>query len=151
MPDRQKKGSVSMSAEETKNLIRHRFENAEYDQEAWLALFDPQCSFPHLVAYGLPPTLEGYKKFVAAAYGSFTDGQDTVEETVAEDEKVMVWAVHTATHSGPWRNIPATNKRVSFRVVAFFRLAHSKIVECRILYDTFSFLQQAGPIPGLQA
>lgn len=136
-----------MSAEENKAIVRHGFETAEQDPEAWLARFDPYCSFPHLTAYGLPPTLEGYTTFVGAAYASFTDGQDTVEEIVAEDEKVMIWATYSATHSGPWRNIPATNKRVSFKTIGFFRFAQGKIVECRLLYDTFSFLQQVGAIP----
>src|SRR5215472_1790509 len=121
---------LSMSAEENKAMVRHGFETAEQDPEGWLSHFDPACHFPHLVAYGLPPTLEGYKKFVAAAYGSFTQGEDTVEEVVAEEEQVMVWATHSATHSGPWRTIPATNKRVSFQTVGFFRFAHGKIIEC---------------------
>jgi|SRR5215469_961316 len=136
-----------MSAEENKALIRHGMETAEQNLEAWFALFDPACHFPHLPAYGLPPTLEGYQQFLTAALPSFADGQDTVEEIVAEGEMVMVWAIHSATHSGPWRNIPATNKRVSFQEIVFYRLAHGKIVECRVLYDTFGFLQQVGAIP----
>jgi steroid delta-isomerase-like uncharacterized protein len=136
-----------MSAEENKALIRHAVESAEQNLEAWLALFDPACRFPHLPAYGLPPTLEGYNQFLAAALPSFSDGQDTVEQIVAEEEQVMVWAIHSATHSGPWRNIPATNKRVAFQTITFFRLAHGKIVELRALFDTFGFLQQVGAIP----
>jgi len=136
-----------MSTEENKALILRSMEAGEKgDMEAVFAIFDPACTFPDLALYGLPTTLEGYKQFSTAAFDAFTDLSFTLEEIVAEGDKVMVWGVDTATHSGTWRNIPATNKRVSWRAVACYRLTQGKVVECRFMYDTFSFLQQIGAI-----
>jgi predicted ester cyclase len=136
-----------MSAEENKALVLRTTEAFEKDgPEASFAMFDPACTFPDLALYGLPPTLEGYKQFSTAAYDAFTDFSSTLEEIVAEGDKVMMWGVDSATHTGTWRNIPATNKRVSWRAVGCYRFAQGKVIECRFMYDTFSFLQQVGAI-----
>ncbi len=86
-------------------------------REAGFAMFDLACVFPDLAFYSLP-----------------------------KGDKVMVWDIDSANHVGMWRNIPATNKRVSWRAVDCYRLADGKVVECRFMFDTFSFLQQIGAI-----
>jgi predicted ester cyclase len=141
-----------MSAEENKAIILRGVEaEAKGGPEAGLAFFesvcDPACTFPDLAFYGLPPTLEGYKRFMTGAVGAFSDASGTIEEIVAEGDLVMTWSTLRVTHSGPWRNIPATNKQVSFREVALYRFAQGKMIEYRFLYDTFGLLQQIGAIP----
>jgi predicted ester cyclase len=108
---------------------------------------DPACTFPDLAFYGLPPTLEGYKQFMTGALGAFSDTSGTIDEIVAEGDLVMAWSTLRMTHVGPWRNIPVTNKQVSFREVDLYRFAQGKVVEVRFLYDTFGLLQQIGAIP----
>ena len=61
----------------------------------------------------------------------------------------MAWLTQQSTHTGMWRNIPATNKRVSYRVVLCCHFAHGKIVEYRVLYDAFGWFQQIGAFPSL--
>jgi len=143
-----------MSAEENKAIILRGAEvEAKEGPQAGVALFeamcDPACTFPDLAFYGLPPTFEGYKQFMSGALGAFSDASGTLEEIVAEGDIVMTWSNLRVTHVGPWRNIPATNKQVSFRVVDLYRFAQGKVIEYRFLYDTFSLLQQIGAIPGL--
>jgi steroid delta-isomerase-like uncharacterized protein len=138
-----------MSTEENKATILHMFEIGEQSQnaESTMALFDPACHFPDLVYYGLPPTLEGYKQFMEATTGAFSDFHNTIEVIVADGETVMVWGTQRSTHVGTWRSIPATNKQVSYRFVECYRLEDGKIVEFRILIDSLSFLQQVGAFP----
>jgi predicted ester cyclase len=138
-----------MSAEENKATILQMFEIGErsQDAESTMAMFDPACRFPDLVFYGLPPTLDGYKQFMEAATGAFSDFRNTIEVIVAEGDTVMVWGTQRSTHIGPWRSIPATNKQVSYRFVECYRLADGKVVEFRLLIDSLSFLQQVGAIP----
>jgi predicted ester cyclase len=145
--DRQKKGRVHVSAQENEAIILQKVEGPWEEAHAWVELFDPQCRFPHLTAYGLSPTLEGFKQFASASFSSFSNLYVSVEEIVAEDDKAMVWTRQSAIHSGPWRNIPATNKQISYTVIYFFRFEHGKVIECRAQFDTFSFLQQVGAIP----
>jgi predicted ester cyclase len=137
-----------MSAEENKATILHMFEIGEREgPQAVLDMYDPACRFPDLVFYGLPPTLDGYKQFMEAAMGAFSDFSNTVEVIVAEGDTVMVWAMQHATHTGLWRSIPATNKQVSYRFVECYRLEDGKVVEFRLLIDSLSFLQQVGAFP----
>lgn len=84
---------------------------------------------------------------MTGALGAFSDASGTIEEIVAECDKIMTWSTLRITHVGPWRHIPATNKQVSFREVDFYRFAQGKVVEVRFLYDTFSLLQEIGAIP----
>jgi steroid delta-isomerase-like uncharacterized protein len=137
-----------MSAEENKAIILQAIEAEQKEGlQAVFAMYDPACSFPDLAYYGLPPTLDGFKQFIAVATAAFSDISDTVEVMVAEGDRVMVWLTQHATHSGPWRTIPATNKRVSYRGVACYRFAQGKVIEHRFLMDSLSFLQQVGAIP----
>jgi predicted ester cyclase len=137
-----------MSAEENKAIILRGVEaEAKGGLQAVLAIYDPTCSFPDLAFYGLPPTLEGFKQFLSSATAAFSDISDTVEVIVAESDRVMVWGTQLSAHTGPWRNIPATNKQVSYRFAACYRLAHGKVIEHRFLSDSLSLLQQIGAIP----
>jgi predicted ester cyclase len=136
-----------MSTEENKALVLRSLEaEARGDREAAFAMFDPACTFPDLALYGLPPTFEGYQQFAASVDAAFSDVSFTLEEIVAEEDKVVVWGTAHMSHTGPWRNIPATNKHVSFREAGLYRLAHGKIVESRSLFDAVSLLQQIGAI-----
>jgi predicted ester cyclase len=136
-----------MSAEENKALILHMIEaEAKEGPEASFAMFDPACTFPDLALYALPPTLDGFRQFAKLVNDAFSDASFTMEEIVAEDDKVVVWGTAHMTHTGQWRNIPATNKHVSFREAVFYRLAHGKVVEYRPLFDAVSLLQQIGAI-----
>jgi predicted ester cyclase len=141
-----------MSTEENKAIILRAGEaEAKGGPEAGLAFFeticDPACTIPDLAFYGLPPTLEGYKQLMAGTGSAFSDFSQTLEAIVAEGDTVMVWGTLGATHSGPWRNIAATNKRISWRAVEYYRFARGKVIEFRFLFDTFALLQQIGAIP----
>jgi predicted ester cyclase len=136
-----------MSAEENRAIVLRMAEVAS--TEAVLPLFDPACRFPDLIAYGLPPTLEGLQQFGAMGDAAFSDFKNTVETIVAEGDTVMAWLTQQSTHTGTWRNISATNKRVSYRVVLSCHFAHGKIDEYRVLYDALGWFQQIGAFPSL--
>lgn len=137
-----------MSAEENKAIMLRGVETSEKrGYEARFSMFDSACVFPDLVAYGLPPTLEGFHQLMATAREAFSDISTTVEEIVAEGETVMLWGMDRAIHTGTWCHVPATNKRVSFRVFVCAHFAHGKVVEYRFLNDEMSFLQQVGALP----
>ena len=137
-----------MSAQENKAIVLQAYEASNRgDLETMFSFFDPACSYPDLSTYGLPPTFEGHKQFMSSATAAFSERHNALETVVAEGDTVMVWLTQYVTHSGPWRNIPATNKRVSYRGVECFRLAQGKVVELRFLFDTLTLLQQIGAIP----
>ena len=60
---------------------------------------------------------------------AFPDMQLTVEDMIAEGEKVVVRSAFSGTHQGELFGIPATGKRVTRTSVIIFRLAKGEIVE----------------------
>ena len=48
------------------------------------------------------------------------------------------------THSGPWRGIAPTGKRVQWRATAFRRVVDGKVVEGWGTYDWLAVLEQLG-------
>jgi steroid delta-isomerase-like uncharacterized protein len=77
----------------------------------------------------------------------FPDFNLTVEDIVAEDDKVAKRWVFQGTHSGEFAGIPPTGKRVIMRGITLYRLTRGKVSELYWNYDVFGLLQQLGAIP----
>jgi steroid delta-isomerase-like uncharacterized protein len=77
----------------------------------------------------------------------FPDFEITVEDMVAEDDKVVKRFVFQGTHSGQFAGIPPTGKRVTMRGITLYRLTQGRVSEIYWNYDVFGLLQQVGAIP----
>ncbi len=77
----------------------------------------------------------------------FPDFDITVEDMVAEDDKVVKRWVFQGTHSGQFAGIPPTGKRVTMRGITLYRLTQDRVSEIYWNYDVFGLLQQVGAIP----
>lgn len=60
----------------------------------------------------------------------------TVEEMIAEGDKVTTAWVNTATHRGPYRGVAPTGQNVRWAGITIHRIADGKIVEHRAFADT---------------
>ncbi|MFF2513951.1 ester cyclase [Streptomyces sp. NPDC058086] len=88
-----------------------------------------------------------YLGIVAANMRAFPDLKWTVEDMRAEGDTVAVRYTMTGTHRGPFAGVEATGKAIRAESMAFYRLAHGKIVEERAQLDMLSILQQMGAVP----
>jgi steroid delta-isomerase-like uncharacterized protein len=88
-----------------------------------------------------------YLGIVAANMKAFPDLKWTVEDMRAEGDTVAIRYTMTGTHEGPFAGVEATGKSIRAESIAFYRLAHGKIVEERAQLDMLSILQQMGAIP----
>ncbi|HEX2896770.1 MAG TPA: ester cyclase [candidate division Zixibacteria bacterium] len=77
----------------------------------------------------------------------FSDIQWTIQEIVAENDKVAVRWTLQGTHDGTYNGIGATGKNVNSSGMAIFKFRDGLIVESTILTDRLGFLQQIGVIP----
>jgi C-1 hydroxylase len=137
-----------MSPEANKALLRQWVESFnERNMEAFYTAIAPNCVFPTLAQYGLPPTLEGYQQILSHYMAGFPDAHVTIEEQIAEGDTAMNRNTEAGTHTGTWRGISATNKPVAFTSLVIFRLRDGKIVEWRYYPDLLSLLQQVGALP----
>ncbi len=89
---------------------------------------------------------DGFRKPIEAVRTAFPDVVYTLDEIVAEDDRVVVHWVWRGTHTGPFRSFAPTGKPVANAGVAFFTLADGKITGSRIETDRLGFLQSIGAI-----
>ena len=80
--------------------------------------------------------------------GAFPDFQATIDDIVAEGDKVVVRQTWTGTHTGgEFMGVPPTGKSMSIGVIDIIRIAGDKFVEHWGQMDTMAMMQQLGAIP----
>jgi len=99
---------------------------------------------------GIPPGLEVVKQWFATFSTAFPDGYTTIEDMVAEEDKVAARITFNGTHQAEMQGIPATSKTVSMAGVTIFRLDNGKIAEGWLISDNLGMMQQLGVIPAPQ-
>jgi len=70
-----------------------------------------------------------------------------VQETLAEDDRVILRIIDRATHTGAFEGVPATGRRINVGQISIFRVADEKIVEIREEADLLGLMQQIGAVP----
>ena len=91
--------------------------------------------------------LEQFKQWVAAMNAGFPDEQVTIEDMVAEGDKVAKQFSVKSTHTGEFMGIPPTNKKTNMSGITIYRIVDGKVKECVWSYDTYGFMVQLGVIP----
>jgi steroid delta-isomerase-like uncharacterized protein len=90
---------------------------------------------------------EEAKQFFASLRAAFPDLHFTIEDQIAEGDKVVTrWSAH-ATHTGEFQGIPATGRQGHVTGITINRLANGKVVEGWTNLDELGLMQQLGVIP----
>jgi steroid delta-isomerase-like uncharacterized protein len=92
--------------------------------------------------------LEELKHYVSIYHTAFPDIQDTVEDIVAEGDKVVVRWTSGGTHQGEFMGVPPTGRHVTFSGMRLFRVAEKKIVESWVNIDERGLQEQLGAVSG---
>ena len=135
-------------SEQNKALVRRFFE------DAWntgnLALIDVIMA-PDVVVHGAPPGArpgsQGIKHAVTMFRTAFPDIHMTIEDMLAEGDKVAIRLTATGTHKGELMGIAPTGKHVSITATAIYRFAGGKIQEGWVNRDDLGMMQQLGVVP----
>jgi steroid delta-isomerase-like uncharacterized protein len=93
---------------------------------------------------GFKQKKEGFKESLSAQFKAFPDIQVKIEHILAENDLVIVFLNFTGTHTGEFRGMPPTNKRVNIRSADLYRIENEKIVEHWDVVDQLNLLQQIG-------
>ncbi len=89
----------------------------------------------------------GFRPVVVGLRAAFPDIHYTVDELVAENDRVAVRWHWTGTHQGPFRAYPPTGKPVINSGSGIFRFKDDKVVSAGLETDRLGFLQQIGAVP----
>jgi predicted ester cyclase len=78
----------------------------------------------------------------------FADLHITVEDLIAEGDKVVARNSVTGTHQGEYMGVHPTGKSVTYNEIFIFRFVSGRIAETRGVVDVFSQMRQLGAIRG---
>ena len=101
-------------------------------------------------AYEVPDGAQGKVAFrtnVAELRAGFPDIRFTIEDVIAEGDRVAVRWSWIATHRGTFRHIAPTGKRVTNSGIAIYQLEDGKVVRSWLETDRLGALQQMGAAP----
>ena len=136
-----------MSIEENTATIRRFFDELNKLNVAGL---DDVCTTDFKLHFpGAPGALprEAAKQFFGMFFAAFPDIQHTLEDQLAEGDKVAVRLTIRGTQQGEFQGIPATGKAITMTSLNILHFANGKIAEQWVETDNLGLLQQLGAIP----
>ncbi len=118
-----------MSTEANKALVRRYYHEVLNQRNMAVLddLFDP--TFVTQLPAGGAVDLDKFKRAVRMSHNAFPDLHVTVEDQIAEGDKVVTRLTGRGTHQGEFAGVPATGKPVTVTAIHIHRIAHGKIVE----------------------
>ena len=105
------------------------------------------------IGYGLGDTevaLKGpseFKPFVRNLRGGLPDIHMTIEDLIAEGDKVTIRITVTGTHQGNQLGVAPTGRKVHIEGLVVVRIANGQIVEGWNSWDQLGLLRQIGALP----
>ncbi len=139
-----------MSVEENKAIARRLID--EFINKGDLSIADELFAedfVNHDPGRGTTPDREGMKQFLINLRAAFPDQKLTVEDLIAEGDKVVLRFTGSGTHKGDLSGIPPTGKQFNVPGVSILRIADGKVVERWNVSDYLLLLQQLGIIPAM--
>jgi predicted ester cyclase len=128
-----------MSAKENKGLMRRLIEEGNKGKAAAMAVIDRSID--------MRGDLKDFKQMESEWYDAFPDMHYTIDDMVAEGDKVAARVTMTGTHKGEIMGIPPTNKKVTVSGIVIDRFAGGKIVEDNGIFDMLGLMRQLGLVP----
>ena len=137
-----------MSTEDNKAVVRRFYEEVMNQRKRAVLdeVFDPNL-VDHFAPPGTPGGLEGARQTLGMFLSAFPDLHFTVEDLIAEGDKVVARATMSGTQQGAFMGIPPTGKRVTMTGIDINRFVGGKSVEHWVEMDTLGLMQQLGVIP----
>ncbi len=94
---------------------------------------------------------EGAKQTAAMYRAAFSDLRITVEDQIAEGDKVVTRWTAVGTNDGDLMGLPASGRSSTVTGIGIDRIADGKIVETWGNWDTLGMMQQLGAVPAAAA
>jgi predicted ester cyclase len=109
---------------------------------------DPKA-IDHSLPPGMPQTVESTKLLYMMFRAAFPDLKYTVEDVIAEGDRVVQRQTAHGTMTGALQGMPATGKQATWTETLIVRFENGKIVERWASVDRVGMLQQLGLMPSL--
>jgi len=100
---------------------------------------------PNLSGSAVGP--EAYQGQILRFLGGFPDLRFTIEDTIAEKDKVVACWTFSGTHKGDFMGVPPTSRKVSVEGMTIHHLADGKIMDSYTNWDALGMMKQLGAFP----
>jgi steroid delta-isomerase-like uncharacterized protein len=90
---------------------------------------------------------EALKQVWAILLRAFPDLHVTVEDLIAEGDKVVIRNTVTGTHQGEYMGRPPTGRSITYNEIFIFRFAGGRIAETWGVVDVLAQMRQLGMLP----
>jgi predicted ester cyclase len=109
----------------------------------------------HIGEMTLVERIEEHQQAVAATRAAFPDIHFTVEDAIAQGDKVVARIVGRGTHVGSYSHpvfgeLAPTGRPIVAHETCIYRIAGGKLVECWPQFDRLGLRQQLGALPAAQ-
>jgi steroid delta-isomerase-like uncharacterized protein len=141
-----------MSVEQNKAVARRYYD--EVLNQGHLSVLDDIAAEDYVENDPFPGQGNGrtdFKARVATLLTAFSPCIFTIEDVVAEGDRVVVRWHSSGTHSGAFLGMPPTNRDYTIAGIDIHRLANGRMAEHWHVVDQLSQLQQLGMIPSPSA
>jgi steroid delta-isomerase-like uncharacterized protein len=142
---------TSVSVEENKAVVRRWFE--ELFNAGNLEVADEIIAADHVnhdpTLPDIPTGPEGQKQVVNLYRGAFTNAHISVEDQLAEGDRVATRWTGSGTHQGEFMGVAPTGNQVTITGITIYRVSGGKIAESWTNYDALGMMQQIGAVPEL--
>jgi predicted ester cyclase len=141
-----------MSTEDNKAATRRLFDG--FNQKD-VAIVDELCTPDFVLHDPAGPggwhgdgihSREEYKEYLSSFFASLP-GQFTIDDIIAEGDKVVTRWTYRSTHQGQWRGASPTGKEVTFTATSTSRFVDGKVAETWQNVDNLGVMRQLGLIP----
>jgi len=134
-----------MGTQENKASARRFIE--EVINRGNVAVID-ELSSPNIVDHTAPPGVpagnEGFKTFITMFRTAFPDLRYTIDDQLAEDDRVVERVTARGTMKGDFQGMPASGKTATWSEIHITRFENGKAVEHWGVVDQMGMLAQLG-------
>jgi predicted ester cyclase len=136
-----------MSAEQNKALVRRVYQELFAGN---LAIADETVAPEYVCHHGTGIELhgpKGLKQLLAENLQAFSEFEVTIDDQVAEGDKVVTRFSLTGSHTGAFRGIPPSGNELDAWFIVIDQIVDGKVIESWQRYDTLRMMQQLGALP----
>jgi len=131
-----------VSLEENKAIVRKAIEALNRQDLSLVDDLTEPRYYDHIVKQDLAIA----KRSLTILSKGFPDYHYTIEDIIAEGDKVCVRVTFTGTHTGEYLGFAPTGKKISYKSVTIKRVVDGKMVEGWTVNDLLDFFKQLGII-----
>ncbi len=130
--------------------MRHVFDELNKGKAAVVAVINEACTADFVFHSSRGEEIRGLKDFIrhnTDFFNAVPDAHFTVDDMIAEGDKVATRWTATGTHTGEIGGIPATGEKFTFWGITIDHIVSGKCAEEWERYDSLGLMQQLGLIP----